>query len=118
MTGSSNGPMPCITRNGLVEISRIELLSDPSKEWGNFSRMLRKYNLPQYRGWGDLPRSVLPAMPDAAMLQRVAGVAAFAQRKANEQLDALQMSAMINARGNQIAVDAITGDRHEYRRYY
>ncbi|KAF9481333.1 hypothetical protein BDN70DRAFT_893453 [Pholiota conissans] len=93
----SGSSMPCITRNGLLEVSRIGLLGDPSKGWGNFSRMLRKYNLPQYRGWGDLPRSVLPDMPDAAMLQRIAGVEAFMQRKANEQLDALQMSVLMLA---------------------
>lgn len=109
--------MPCITRNGLIEIERVEMLSDPSKEWGNMSRLLRKYNLPQYRGWGDLPRSVVPAVADAAMLQRVASVAAFAKQKADQEIDAARANAMIRARGNQAAVDIVSDTRYEYRYY-
>lgn len=120
MLGSSAattaGPMPAITRAGFIEIARVEALSDPSREWGNFSRMLRKYGLPRYRGWGDLPRSVLPDAPDAAMLQRVAGVNASAQRKGKEALDAAIVESQIRARGNQAAIDLISDTRRvEYR---
>jgi hypothetical protein len=116
MMGASTdvGPMPCITRNGLIELERIEMLSDPSKVWGNMSRLLRKYNLPQYRGWGDLPRGVIPAVADAAMLQRVASVAAFAKQKANQELDAARAGAMIRARGRQNALDLISDTRYRY----
>ncbi|KAF9484867.1 hypothetical protein BDN70DRAFT_871837 [Pholiota conissans] len=111
---SQPGPMPCITRNGLVELCRINMLSDPSKQWGNFSRMLRKYNLPQYIGWGDLPRSVLPDVPDAAMLQRVAGISEFSKHKANEILDAARAAAMIRAKGRQNGLDLISNTRYRY----
>ena len=111
---SQPGPMPCITRDGLVELCRIEMLSDPSKQWGDFSRMLRKYNLPQYIGWGDLPRSVLPDVPDAAMLQRVAGISEFSKHKANEILDAARAGAMIRAKGRQNGLDLISNTRYRY----
>ncbi|KJA20260.1 hypothetical protein HYPSUDRAFT_203961 [Hypholoma sublateritium FD-334 SS-4] len=111
------GPMPAITRSGFIEISRIEALSDPSREWGNFSRMLKKYNLPRYRGWGDLPRSVLPAVPDASMLARVAGVTAFAQQKGQQLLDAARVDAQLRAQGRQAALDLISDRRVEYRYY-
>ncbi|KAF8065071.1 hypothetical protein FPV67DRAFT_167847 [Lyophyllum atratum] len=70
-------PMPAITRKGFVDITVIEVLCDPSREWGNLNRMLRKYDLPRYRGWGDLPRSVLPVRPgsgDAESSRRSDGV--------------------------------------------
>lgn len=111
------GPMPAVTRNGFIEIMRIEALADPSKEWGNFSRLLKKYNLPRYRGWGDLPRSVLPEVPDAAMLQRIAGVSAYSQRKGEEQLAAARAAAQIRARGQQAAIDLVSDRRVEYRYY-
>lgn len=120
MLGSSSatvaGPMPAITRSGFIEIMRVEALSDPSREWGNFSRLLRKYDLPRYRGWGALPRSVFPDVPDAAMLQRVAGVNAFAQRKAQEELNAARVEAQLRAQGREAALDLISDTKRvEYR---
>lgn len=112
------GPMPAITRNGFLELRRIDGLTDPSKEWGNISRLLRKYNLPKYAGFGDLPRSMMPNMPDPAMLKRVADITAFAQRKGQQELDAARASAQIAAQGRQAAVDLIDGTRREYRYTY
>ena len=109
--------MPAITRSGFIEFMRIEALSDPSREWGNFSRLLKKYNLPRYRGWGDLPRSVLPEVPDASMLARVASVAAFAQQKGQQELDAARAGAQIRAQGRQAALDLVSDRRVEYRYY-
>ncbi|KAF8968396.1 hypothetical protein BDZ97DRAFT_433192 [Flammula alnicola] len=111
------GPMPAITRKGFIEITTIEVLSDPSKEWGNFSRLLRKYNLPRYAGLGDLPRSVLPAAPDPAMLQRVAGVAAYAKQKGEREIQAARDNAMLAERGRQNAIDLISDNRYTYRYY-
>ena len=114
---TTQGPMPAITRSGFIEFMRIETLSDPSREWGNFSRLLKKYNLPRYRGWGDLPRSVLPEVPDASMLARVASVAAFAQQKGQQELDAARAGAQIRAQGRQAALDLVSDRRVEYRYY-
>ncbi|KAG6852975.1 hypothetical protein C0991_007786 [Blastosporella zonata] len=111
-------PMPAITRKGFVDITVIEVLCDPSREWGNLSRMLRKYNLARYSGWGDLPRNTIPAMPDQAMLDRVAGVTAFSKQKGERELEQARMNAQIRARGNQIAVDLLDGTRREYRYVY
>ncbi|KAG5647803.1 hypothetical protein DXG03_007725 [Asterophora parasitica] len=110
-------PMPAITRKGFIDITILELLCDPSREWGNISRMLRKYNLPRYRGWGDLPRSVFPAVPDQAMLNRVASVTAFAQQKASRELDAARVQAELQQRGRTAAIDLVSDARYEYRYY-
>ncbi|KAG6916660.1 hypothetical protein DXG01_005946 [Tephrocybe rancida] len=108
-------PMPAITRKGFVDVTVINVLSDPSREWANFSRMLRKYNLPRYIGWGDLPRSVIPAVADQAMLNRIAGVTAFAKQKGEAELEAARRKAAIQARGRQAALDLIGDTRYEYR---
>ncbi|KAG5644009.1 hypothetical protein DXG03_009224 [Asterophora parasitica] len=110
-------PMPALTRKGFVDITTIELLTDPSREWANFSRLLRKYDLPRYRGWGDLPRSVIPALPDPAMLNRVASVTAFAQQKASNELDAARVQAQFQKRANQAAIELVSDTRYEYKYY-
>ncbi|RDB17242.1 hypothetical protein Hypma_001767 [Hypsizygus marmoreus] len=111
------GPMPAITRKGFIDIVVIEVLSDPSREWGNFSRLLKKYDLPRYRGWGDLPRAVLPAVPDPAMLQRVASVAAYAKQKGEREIEVARTNGLLQARANQAAIDIIDDTRYTYRYY-
>lgn len=115
--GKGAGPMPAITRSGFIEITRVEALADPAQEWGNFSRLLRKYNLPRYSGWGDVPRSVLPGVPDASMLARIAGVTAEAQRQGQQRLNASRVAAQLRAQGEQNAIDLISDTRVEYRYY-
>jgi hypothetical protein len=109
----SGGVMPLLTRKGFVDIMSLEILYDPSKQWGNMSRLLRKYDLPAYRGWGDLPRSVLPEYPDQRSIQRVKMASAASQAK----LEQLQASLQIRARGRQNALDLIDGPRYRYTYY-
>ncbi|KAG5649398.1 hypothetical protein H0H81_004109 [Sphagnurus paluster] len=104
-------PMPALTRRGFIDINIIEVLSDPSREWANISRLLRKYNLPRYREWGDLPRSVLPSVPNQATLDRIKGATAFAHQRAANELEAARMQAEIQRRSNQIAVDLVSDTR-------
>jgi hypothetical protein len=111
---SHQGPMPAITRKGFVELWTINLLVEPPEQWACLSRALRKYQFPKYAGWGDLPRTVLPAMPDPGMLRRVEDVKQYAQMKGQQVLQAAQMSAMISAQANRAAVDAVGGTRTEY----
>lgn len=111
---SHQGPMPAITRKGFIELFTLNLLLEPSEQWAGLSRALRKYQLPKYAAWGDLPRSVLPAMPDPAAMRKAENVKHYAQMKAQEALQAAQMSAMISAQANRAAVDAIGGTRTEY----
>lgn len=82
---SSVPSMPAITRRGLIEISAIEMLAAPSPQWGKMSGLLRKYDLPRYRGWGELPRSVLPATPHQETLDRLARVQVNAEAGEGEQ---------------------------------
>jgi hypothetical protein len=113
--GSASGPMPLLTRKGFIDIATIELLSDPSKHWGNMSRMLRKYNLPRYRTWGDLPRSVVPELPHPTMLERVAAVSKAATAKGERELEAMRAQSMLAAKGRQNALDLIDDRRYYYR---
>ncbi|KAF9467470.1 hypothetical protein BDZ94DRAFT_1040999 [Collybia nuda] len=110
--------MPLLTRKGFIDVVMIEVLSDPSKSWGSFSRLLRKYDLPRYRTWGELPRSVLPAEPDPRMLQRVASATGASKQQGETALADAQAVALLSARANQIAVDAIGADDRRYYRYY
>lgn len=108
------GLMPLLTRKGFIDITTIEVLADPSKEWGHLRRALQMYDLPAIRGWGDLPRNVLPDYPDERMLQRVKNVTAFAQAKGQEELAAAQVEAQIRAQGRQNAIDLISDTRYVY----
>lgn len=115
---AAQGPMPLLTRKGFIDITMIEVLSDPSKSWANFSRLLRKYDLPRYRSWGELPRSVLPAEPDQRMLQRVASATNASKQQGERALADAHAAAVFSARANQIAVDAVGADDRRYYRYY
>lgn len=113
----AEGPMPLLTRKGFLDITSIEVLADPSKEWGNLSRVIRKYNLPRYNDWGDMPRSVLPDHPDPRTLQKVAAIHEVAKAKAARELASAHAGAMIAAQGRQNAIDLISGDTRYYRYY-
>ncbi|KAG5715865.1 hypothetical protein E4T56_gene6694, partial [Termitomyces sp. T112] len=78
--------MPAITREGFIDITSIDLLIEPSDQWDRMNRVLRKYNLPVYKRWGDLPRSVLPPLPKQAMLDRVMATAEIAKLKASKDI--------------------------------
>ncbi|KAG5634727.1 hypothetical protein H0H81_000983 [Sphagnurus paluster] len=109
-------PMPAITRRGFIDFMTLEVLAEPSRQWGNLSRLLRKYNLPRYRGWGDLPRSVIPALPDEVTLQKIKDVQTFAQQKAENEVAAMRAKTQLEAKGRQAALDLIDGPRYRY--YY
>ncbi|KAF9468321.1 hypothetical protein BDZ94DRAFT_1232380 [Collybia nuda] len=115
--GIAEGPMPLLTRKGFLDITTIEVLGDPSKEWGNLSRVIRKYDLPRYRSWGDLPRSALPDLPDPRTLQKVAAIHEVAKAKAARELASVHAGQMLAAQGRQNALDLISGDTRYYRYY-
>jgi hypothetical protein len=58
------GPMPLLTRQGFFEDSHYDIQQEPSEKWGHWRCVLKKYNLPRYRGWGDLPRAAFPDLPN------------------------------------------------------
>lgn len=111
---SAPGPMPLLTRKGFIDIATVELLADPSKHWGNMCRVLRKYDLPRYRAWGELPRSVLPELPHPKVLERVAAVTRVATEKGKRELQAARVESMLRARGRQNALDLIDDRRYYY----
>jgi hypothetical protein len=93
------GPVPLLTRKGFLDVAVIEMLCDPSRQWRTLSRMLRKFDLPQYRGWGDLPRDVLPESPDQRTVERVADLTGLIKAKVTRELAMAQMGLMMATRG-------------------
>ncbi|KAJ7739433.1 hypothetical protein DFH07DRAFT_983623 [Mycena maculata] len=75
------GIMPLLTRKGFIDITAIEALCNPTRHFGNLVRILKMYDLPGMRTWGDLPRGVLPEQADEKMLARVAQVQALAKEQ-------------------------------------
>ncbi|KAF9030117.1 hypothetical protein BDZ89DRAFT_1159500 [Hymenopellis radicata] len=110
----SASKMPLLTLKGFIDITTVEILSDPSKGWGNLQRALKKYRLSRFEGWEDLPRHVLPEYPDARMLQRVQKVSEFAKAR-DEQLLASTMAEMqLRKQGRQNALDLLDDRRYYY----
>ncbi|KAK0208027.1 hypothetical protein DFS33DRAFT_1300795 [Desarmillaria ectypa] len=111
---SSNSQMPLLTRNGFIDITTVEVLSDPSRAWGNLSRVLRAYQLEPFRAWGDMPRSVLPEAADERMLQRVRGVSNFAKVRGGQQLASARAEMELRRQGRENALDLIGDTRYRY----
>jgi hypothetical protein len=88
---SSSTPVPLLTRKGFLHVATIEVLRDPSSRWWSLSLLLKKYDLSQYKGWGDLPRNVLPDRPDQRMVQRLADSATMVQAKLRQDVLEKQM---------------------------
>ncbi len=114
---SSNSQMPLLTRKGFIDITTVEVLSDPSRAWGNLSRVLRMYQLESFRGWGDMPRRVLPEGADQRMLQRVRDISNFAKARGESSNWRLRWLGMeLERQGRENALDLISDTR--YRRVY
>ncbi|KAK0446435.1 uncharacterized protein EV420DRAFT_1570613 [Desarmillaria tabescens] len=111
---SSNSQMPLLTRKGFIDITTVEVLSDPSRAWGNLSRLLRAYQLEPFRGWGDMPRNVLPEAADERMLQRVRGVSSFAKMRGEQQLASTMAEMELRRQGRENALDLISDTRYKY----
>ncbi|KAG6836275.1 hypothetical protein H0H93_009547 [Arthromyces matolae] len=108
--------MPAVTRKGFIDLTSMEILTEPTPQWGYFVQLLRRYNLPSYQRWGELPRSVLPPIPQQAMVDRIANaVAAFTQKanaekaqvtQAQKELADLRQAQVNTMMGAQIAHQA------------
>jgi hypothetical protein len=97
-----------------MDIVAIELLCDPSSEWASLSRAIGLYDLSAVRGWGDPPRSVLPKGPDTRMKARVARATAASQQQGETALAALRVKQMLQAQGEQNAMDLLDDRRYYY----
>jgi hypothetical protein len=115
-SGNSN-TMPLLTLKGLMDLTALEMLSDPSTEWGSISRVINTYDLPAVRGWGALPRSVLPNVPDPRITERVARVLAAEAKEHERRLEASRVKLMLQAQGEQNALDLLDDRRYTYRYY-
>ncbi|KAJ7899901.1 hypothetical protein B0H13DRAFT_2518157 [Mycena leptocephala] len=116
-TASNSNTMPPLTLKGLMDLTTLEMLSDPSTEWGSISRVINMYDLPAVRGWGTLPRSVLPDVPDPRVTERVARVLAAEAAEHDRRLEASRAKLMLQAQGEQNALDLLDDRRYTYRYY-
>lgn len=105
--------MPMLTFKGFLDITACEVLPDPSREWGNFSRVVRKYNLPQ-AAWGEMPRSVLPELPDQRMVQKITQITAQSYEQGKRALAATNMRLQLEAQGQQNVIDLFDDRRYYY----
>lgn len=64
--------------------------------------MLKKYDLPQYKGWGDLPRNVLPDRPDQRTVDRMAEAATSARVKITQESTAERMNLITSHYNNTV----------------
>ncbi|KAJ7113626.1 hypothetical protein C8R44DRAFT_233014 [Mycena epipterygia] len=110
----SGGTMPMMTLKGFMDITTIEMLCDPSTEWGSISRVMTMYNLPAVRGWGPVPRSVLPEDADPRMKSRVARATAVSREEGQRMLEAARVKAMFQAQGSQNVLDLFDDRRYYY----
>ncbi|KAJ6540135.1 hypothetical protein DFH09DRAFT_1368542 [Mycena vulgaris] len=117
-TSAGAGPMPLLTRRGLISITSVELLCDPSGEHPKLARLVQLYALQPHARWGAMPRGVLPPSPDPRMLARLAAVQSGVQASGRQQLAAAHSSAMLRAQANQAALGAIGTTVYEYEDRY
>ncbi|KAJ6505677.1 hypothetical protein C8R47DRAFT_1192355 [Mycena vitilis] len=110
----SGGMMPLLTLKGFMDITAIEMLCDPSTEWGSMARVVRSYDLPEVQAWGELPRSVLPDQPDPRMKARVARATTVSRNQGAQALEASRVRLMLQAQGEQNALDLLDDRRYYY----
>ncbi|KAJ7117249.1 hypothetical protein C8R43DRAFT_1037764 [Mycena crocata] len=112
----SGGLMPLLTRRGFIDITAVELLTDPSRGWGDLSRAAKIYDsgLGAVRGWGAMPRGVLPEIADARMLESVARITAFSKEQGERELAAAVAKSRIEQRGRDAVLDLFGNTRVRY----
>ncbi|KAJ7658173.1 hypothetical protein DFH06DRAFT_1327459 [Mycena polygramma] len=110
----SGGMMPLLTLKGFMDITAIEMLCDPSTEWGSMARVVQAYDLPEVQAWGELPRSVLPDQPDPRMKARVARATTVSRDQGAQALEASRTRLMLQAQGEQNAMDLLDDRRYYY----
>jgi hypothetical protein len=111
-TSALGNQMPMLTRKGLLDITTVEVLYDPSKGWGNLNRALLQYRLYQERG--PIPRSVIPEYPPPEIMERVKRISMLSKAKADQMLAANAAQHRLAAQGRENALDLIDGPRYYY----
>ncbi|KAF8911730.1 hypothetical protein CPB85DRAFT_1252932 [Mucidula mucida] len=86
--------MPLLTLKGFIDITAVEVLSDPSKEWGNLQRALKKYACPSSK--------------------RVRKVSEFAKARDEQLLAATMAEMQLRKQGRQNALDLLDDRRYYY----
>ncbi|KAJ6564667.1 hypothetical protein B0H19DRAFT_1068189 [Mycena capillaripes] len=83
---ASGGMMPLLTRQGFMCITALEALCNPVRHWGSLACIIKIYDLPEVREWGDLPQYVLPSEADPWILASVAEAREQAKDKDKGQI--------------------------------
>ena len=111
-TSALGNQMPMLTRKGLLDITTVEVLYDPSKGWENLNRALLHYHL--YPERGPIPRNVIPEHPPAEIMERVQRISVLSKVKADQLLAANAAKHRMETQGRENALDLIDGPRYYY----
>ncbi|KAJ6472359.1 hypothetical protein C8R47DRAFT_1324734 [Mycena vitilis] len=78
---ASGGLMPLLTRKGFTALTAINILCNPERHWRSLAVVVRMYDLPEVRGWGELPRSAFPGEAEPPVSARMAQVQLLAREQ-------------------------------------
>ncbi|KAJ7624029.1 hypothetical protein DFH06DRAFT_1446114 [Mycena polygramma] len=78
---ASGGLMPLLTRKGFTALTVINILCNPERHWRSLAVVVRMYDLPEVRGWGELPRGAFPDEAEPRVTARMAQVQLLAKEQ-------------------------------------
>jgi len=91
--------MPVLTPKGLMDVTAIDVLTNPNKAWNDLNRALRVFQLPLWQQNGDIPRQAFPSVPEQRVLH-------YVQQISEQQRAMALQNAQLTFQANQAAVMA------------
>jgi hypothetical protein len=108
--------MPTLSPRGFVDITVIEIVSEPNRGTLMLNRVWKHYGVWKERG--EIPRILLPEEPPRDLLERIKRVGEFSQRQAAERIEAARAEAMFKAQGRENALRLLDPPGTTYRTVY
>lgn len=99
----SNGQMPMLSLRGFIDITTVEVLGEPTAGWQRLNIAKTYYGV--WMDWGDIPRYVVPDTPPQEILDRIAQISIFAQRKVAERIEANRIATTQNGWDSRAFLD-------------
>lgn len=85
----SNGLMPMLSLRGFIDITVVEVLGEPNIGWQRLNNVKNAYGV--WPELGDIPRSMLPAVASAEIVDSVTQIGIMAQQRATERAEARRL---------------------------
>lgn len=111
----SGNQKPMLTLHGWTSLTICGALINPSGSWGDLNRAMRRYRLPLWSKWGDIPREMLPLAPYQREVERVRILQEGARIKAQQELDAMKTKLSFDKQARQATLDLFDDRRYVYR---